>query len=486
MGAQLAGVAAIAALAVIVGALAAIQPLLPLLLIALAGVVALAFAAPVANLVALVLITTIVPFGLQNRFGLGVGPGLLPSDALLLAGMCWAGIVLLGKRLAFRQLVVVGAVMAFILIAGLQFMHGLALGYGASQVGYELRPELALGTALIAIPILMDEHARRRLWSGLLVVGLVLGVWGIAQWVLAIPEIGESGAGVREGVRLTSEGKGQIQGGLYGFPIAVLLSFAVLATGKVRSGPVRMALLAVFSLNLASLLLTYERTFWVATVLALCFVALKAGRARRLRTFVWLGAAAVLLFAALSTIAPAELTAARERLLSLGQYDSDDSVRIRILESRHALTEIGEHPLVGSGLGATIFYGRPWQSVPATSEWYIHNGYLWLAWKLGIPAALLFFLLLGWTVAARRRAREEPLLRAVRIGSQAAVLALLIVSVTFPSFTALAITPTIGLLVAIALCMPPTGRGPDGATTPAEGRTSAPLPSAPQVAPVAS
>ena len=89
----------------------------------------------------------------------------------------------------------------------------------------------------------------------------------------------------------------------------------------------------------------------------------------------------------MAVAAPRDLTAARERLLSLGNYGSDLSVRYRLTESRHVIDEIRAQPLVGSGLGATILWGRAYEGVRPSTESFAHNGYLWLAWKLGAPAA---------------------------------------------------------------------------------------------------
>jgi O-antigen ligase len=224
----------------------------------------------------------------------------------------------------------------------------------------------------------------------------------------------------------------------------------------VRAVSIRIAVLAVMGLNVVAMLLTYERTFWVATALALAFVALKAGRLQRAKAvLIGLGAIALTL-ATLATLAPREFTAARERLLSLGQYASDSSVRERVVESRHVLDRIAAHPIVGSGLGASIWWGRPWESVAPRSNTYAHNGYLWLAWKLGLPAAILLSALLVAAVLRRGPPTGGPLFHAVRNGAQAGLLLLLVAMVTFPSVNSLAITPTIGLLLAI--CAAPRAR----------------------------
>ena len=123
-----------------------------------------------------------------------------------------------------------------------------------------------------------------------------------------------------------------------------------------------------------------------------------------------------------STFAPGALSAASERLLSLNQYGSDDSVRYRLQEGRHVIDKIQAHPFVGWGLADEIFYGLPWLQTPPTAESFAHNGYLWLSWKLGIPGALLLFAVIAWAIAARPPPGLDPLAR-VRAPGRAGVAA---------------------------------------------------------------
>ena len=459
--AQTAASGGVILLAVLVGVLSAVSPLLAVALAATAAVLALAFFAPTTHLTLFVLVTAIVPFGLQNR----AGAGLIPSDALLLSGLLAGGLRLLQMPLDRRRAAVVAMMGVFFLIAAVQVLHGLQDGRSIAQVGFEFRVLLGFGTLLMAMPLLLTPEGRQRVGVGLLVAGLVLGVWGLAQWLLNIPEIDESGIGVRAGVNFTTSGTGQLQGGLYSFPVAVILAAATLVMGRVRSWRIRMLLIAVLVLNVVSLVLTFERTFWVATAVGFALIAVKAGAAQRLRAVLQGAIVSVLLFGAFMTVAPAQVTTARERLLSIREYRQDDSVRIRLLESHHAMAQIKQRPIVGSGLGATIFIGRPWQQVRATSEWYIHNGYVWLAWKVGIAAAMLLFIVLAWAVVARASPSGDALFDALRAGSQAALLTLLISSFTFPTFNGLSITGTMGVLAAIAFtCRPPNPRSkPDQA-----------------------
>jgi hypothetical protein len=438
---------------VVCGALVVVQPLL---LLALAGgvlLIGVSFLPPVPLLVLYVCLTAIVPYGVQNSFGIGGGsgsPGLLLSDVLLLAGLVRAVPVLLRLRLPGRVRLVAAAVAAFLVVAFVQFVRGVLLGRSPSTAGAELRVLMGFGAVLIALPILADEKQRKQLVRMLPAVGLAVGVWGVLQWVFQIEFSGAGDSGVQEGVRFATSGRGQLQGGLFAFPVAALMALAGLMSDEVRSLRSRLVLLAIVALNLVSLLLTYERTFWVATTLAAAVLVAKAGGSQRLRA-VTAGAGVVLLaLALLSTLAPDTLAAARERLLSLSQYGSDDSVRFRVTETEHVAREIAARPVTGSGLGATIFFGRPWDRVPPESLTFAHNGYLWLMWKLGLPAAALvlvpFIVAVGWF----RRPSDGSATAALGNGCRAALLALAVASVTFPSFNQLSITPTLGLLIALS------------------------------------
>lgn len=437
--------------AAVFGALVAVKPLFAVALIGAGGIVALAFLLPVAHLTLILGVTAIVPYGIQNEYGIVGGSGLVLSDALILVGLLRALLILVREPIEPRRTLAMAAVGAMLAIAALQAVRGWDYGAGIGQVGYEFRVLLGWATIAIAIPILPDRASRERLFKGMLAVGIAVGVYGLLQYFELLTFFAEGQAGLREGVRFTSSGKGQIQGGLFAFPVGVLIGFAVLTSGAVRSRAAQLALLALVGLNAIGLLLTYERTFWLATVLALAFILLRAGFAQRLRVIALTVGLVIVVAPVLSTVAPGALSAAAERLLSLNQYGSDDSVRYRLQEGRHVIEKIERHPLVGWGLADEIYYGLPWLQTPPTAEAFAHNGYLWLAWKLGIPAALLLFAVIGWAVVARPPPTIDPLYRAVRLGAQAALLVMLVVSITFPSFSALNITAVGGTLLAICL-----------------------------------
>jgi hypothetical protein len=433
---------------------AASQPKLLLGAGAAACVLVLAFRMPVLNLGLLLFLTAVVPFEVLNRFSVGGGidsPGLLASDLFLLAGLAWAALAVPRLTLDRRRYLYLLAMLAFLLLVLVQVAHGLRLGYVTNTVGQEGRVLLGFGTFLIALPLLAHGPSRRRLEGALVLVALLLGSWGMLQWVGHFSFGAAGDVGVRSGVRLTSGGVGQLQGGQFGFPVALIGCFAVLAFGSIRSGLSKAALLAAIALNAASCLVTFERSFWLDALLGLAFVLLTGPSPRRLKVLVTVLAVGLLALGGLTLFSPATLTTASQRLQSIGSYESDSSVRYRVVESGFVYKRIQARPLEGSGLGATIFWGQPWAQVRPKSAHYAHDGYLWLAWKLGLPAAALLVAMLLIAPLSRKRPDEEPLSLALRRGAQGAIAGLLLATITFPSFSQLSIAPAIGLLLALAV-----------------------------------
>ena len=450
--------------AALFGAMIAVKPAFALALLGITAIVTIAFLWPTVLLTLILFVTVIVPYGIQNQYGFAGGEGLVLSDALILVGLLRALMILVREPIVPRRTLAMAAIGGMLLIAGLQAVRGFVYGADLGQVGYEFRVLLGWSTVAITIPLLRDRASRDRLFKGLMVMGIAVGIYGLMQYFEFLTFFAEGQAGLREGVRFTSGGKGQIQGGLFAFPIGVLVGFAVLTSGAVRSRAGKVVLMGLVGLNAIGLLLTYERTFWVATFLGLGFIAVRAGFAQRLRVVALVVGLVLVLAPAMSAIAPGALAAASERLLSLNQYGNDDSVRYRLQEGRHVVDKIQGHPLVGWGLADEVFYGLPWLQAPPKAETFAHNGYLWLAWKIGIPGALLLFAVIGWAIVARPPPGADPLYRAVRLGAQASLILMAVINITFPSFSALNITAVGGVL--LAMCLGSRGpRGGHAATT---------------------
>ena len=445
LGARLA-VASLGALAIPAGAIAVQQPRFALGLVVAGLAVLFAFRAPVAHLLGLIALTAIVPLDVQARFGSGgsvAAAGILPSDVLLLAGLARTLVVLPRQPLSRGASVAAGLTVIFLIAATLQLLHALALGRPISGVGGEFRALLGFGALVVALPILADAAARRRLLAGLAWLGLGLGLWGIVQFALHLRFM-DVGVPIDPGSFQTA---GRVVG-LFAFPVAATLALAVLTGGEARSVGVRTLLAGVVITNLLAVVLTFERTFLLVTLIGFGLVFVRGTSGQRTRLALWTPVALVLTGLVFALLAPAALSAYGDRLLSVTSVKTDPAVHYRVVESRLVAHEVLSRPIVGSALGATILIGRPGTNVAPAPRRHAENGYLWLAWKVGIPAALAMCALLALAMAAPRRRWEEPAGAVLRRGCQAALAAVAIASFSFPSFNQTGITALMGVLAA--------------------------------------
>jgi O-antigen/teichoic acid export membrane protein len=456
---RLAVVGLIAA-AVTAGTIAAREPHAAAAVVAvgLAGV--MAFRAPVAHLLALVALTAIVPLAVQARFGSGgsiESAGVLPSDVLLLTGLARALLVLPHQPLRRLSSVVAVLTAVFLLASGLQLLHGVALGRLISGTGGEFRALLGFGALLVALPVLANPTQRRRLLGGLTWLALALGVWGIVQFAahLRFYELDEP---IASGSFLTA---GRVIG-LFAFPVAAIVAAAVLTGPPRRRHGARALLYGVVMANSAAVVLTFERTFVLVTLVGFGLVFLRAVARQRIRLVLTVPAALACTALALAVAAPAATSAYWARLSSISTARSDPAVVYRVEESRLVAEQIRERPLDGSALGATILIGRPGTNRAPVPRRHAENGYLWLAWKVGIPAALLMCALLALAVVAPRPRQEDDSGVVLRRGCQAALAAVSIASLTFASFNQIGITVVMGVLAAFCVSGPslPAARHP--------------------------
>jgi O-antigen ligase/polysaccharide polymerase Wzy-like membrane protein len=437
-----------AAVCVVALAFGLLVPIAPLKAFLGLAIVPLAFLAPFGSLSVLIALTVLVPFEIQDSFSVIGGrerPGLLVVDLVMVLSLIRLAWLVVRRKLAIDLQLLAGSVTALLCAAALAF--GIASGADMSEAGHEARRMvLGVGTFLIAWPLLQARRNRRRLAWLLLAVGVALGLWGLYQWFFSVG-FTWSDVGVRPGVDEQSTGRGQLKGGMAAYPVAVILAWSVLISGHVRRDATKCALAAIILLNGVCLAVGYERTMWATTAGACLLLVLAAGPAAR-RMALRFALLALSVTGVLAVAAPGEARAVIERLMSVLHYSTDDSYLYRMIESRNVIGLITQRPITGSGFGATVTWGAEDQFGTVTTS-YAHNGYLWLAWKIGIPAAVLFLVLLGGALFKRSVSAETDYWRAMRRGSQAALLALLLINAMFATFSILGVTALMGLLVAV-------------------------------------
>lgn len=447
-----AATAAALGLAAAGGVLVAQSPRMAAALVVAAAGLALALRAPVAHLLLTLTVTIIVPLSVQSRFGSGGSAdaaGAIPSDLLLLGGLLRVALVLPGVPLDRRAARALGLVAAVVALTLVQLVHAVRLGRAVSGLGAEARVLMSLAVFAMALPLLQDPASRRRLLAGTLVLGAVLGAWGVLQAVGHLSFDSPPDAAATSSRSFMTAGRTV---GMYAFPVAALGALAVLAAGGARTRLVRGVLAATALLNLVALMLTYERTFYGALAAGFVVLVVRLRPGQRARLVAAAGVAGLLAAGAVAVAAPSLLHATADRLASVTSYQSDPSVGYRVVESHLVAQQVRRHPVTGNALGAAIMIGRPGTTRPIAPRRYAENGYLWLAWKLGLGGLLAVVALLAHGIAGRRLPHAAgALAHGLRAGAQAGLMAVAVATFFFGSFANLSVTPLVGLLAALSV-----------------------------------
>lgn len=420
-------------------------PVSPWDAVAVLLLILLGLAAPTAAVGIILAITLLVPWNLQDQFQIfGGGPGergVSFVDALLLVALVRTGWMVIRRRIDFDVPMLLGTIVSGALVAAT--LWGMARGANVSDAANEGRRVLfASGTFLLAWPLLRDVAARRVIMRWLVGIGLALAIWGLVQYLFDVGYTGTGDVGVRGG--LASK---QLQGGMYAYPVVVIIAWAALVTGAARTTRDKVLSGAVLALNTVCVMLTLERTLVLASALGCGFVVIVAGARAGGPALKW-GAGMVGLLVMGAVVAQTHTRSALDRMALIGDLGSDNSYTHRIIEANLVGGQIADHPILGSGFGAAVSWAGQNKFASGTTT-FADLGYHWLAWKVGLPLAALIVVLILLAVFRRTRGFEGADWHALRMGARGALLALLVIAVLFGVFNALNITAAIGLLVAV-------------------------------------
>ncbi len=400
---------------------------------------------------------------------LPIGGGIeLPDIALLgLTAVSFVRNLKRGQAVLPRSWVLV----PFVALSWLAiFSAALSVLLRAVEVSWALSELRGIAYYATLLLVMWNIHERAqlvRLLGGLYLIGLfIVMIMLIQQFVGPVPLfagqdntawqiIGQSGGGI---TRIRP-------------PAHVLLYFiSILAFVQAAFArhPFTKALLfglAVF-LNLA-LLLTFTRSQWVASGLAMTGALLVFPRAAR-ATLIVMGAAG-LLAGGLLFVAQRDqfetfvsevnfATPLVERIESIFELDetlNSYSAQTRYFQTYAALDSIEANPVLGVGLGNAY---RGLTAAEANSRYtrflrFIENSYLYLTTKMGIPALLIFgalivtALLSGWRSFHRAR---DPLLRGVSLACVMSLAGLVVWAFNHPLFMLPEYTIMVGVIVGIS------------------------------------
>ncbi len=196
----------------------------------------------------------------------------------------------------------------------------------------------------------------------------------------------------------------------------------------------------IFSLGLtvfffSCLVATFSRSFWAATMMSLGMLYFFSRARQRAKILVMsLIGVVIAIFGILTFVgedkAELFLVMLQTRFESIFSPTKSVSLEARGSESAELVKLIPESPMLGFGFGATFMFYDPIFNTYAVGN-FIHNGYLYLAFKLGIPTALLFLaglIIHLWRAIPLFRRVHDPLLRYALMVSFACLCAELMVS----------------------------------------------------------
>ena len=250
------------------------------------------------------------------------------------------------------------------------------------------------------------------------------------------------------------------------FPGETIIAIGfIVKTIQVFSGPIRFKRISdlfLWALLGIALIVTFNRNYWIATIVAiLIFMVISSSKIRqqfiRWSTLVALATLIILvpIYFSPQNKAGDLLVASVDRFSSLFQIDTFQSVetstfRWRDFEYEHAIDVVAKHPITGLGLGANyrpFLFGYDHQNFDGRN--YIHNGHLGYMYQTGLLGYGLLlmvsavFLYRGFKL---RRQIEDENLHAVILGFTLSYLGILIGSVTTPIFNGLDAIPLIGMM----------------------------------------
>ena len=372
------------------------------ILIGLAGVIYLLVAwmmPEIALLSVLILTSTIIDINSLPSVPIGFGHLIIsdfllfiPIGIIIFRGVAKTGFTFVHTALDLPLLVFYITAILSTAIA-IYIFHTVTLNQSLGEV----RDVSFYLTFFVVTNMIRDERRLRRLWNGIILITVIVALAMIAQYILgdSVPilpgrvETLGTGAAISYGVtRVLPPGQSLV---LVVF-ITQLVSLIINRSQANLTGK----LIQVFVLGFA-VLLTFNRSFWVATGLALLVVVVLISVREKVRFLrmaflvISFGAIVLVPVSILMKDQAAELfSGAVNRLATIFNPNTlnESSIVYRDIEDAYALPEIVSHPLIGMGLGS---YYRPFDSridFTRYPSWdrkaYIHNGHLWVLLKTGL------------------------------------------------------------------------------------------------------
>jgi O-Antigen ligase len=374
--------------------------------------------------------------------------GVLPLELLTLLILVAVGIDVLRRR----ELLLPEPLTVPLLALVLAIVFGLTVGHFGGAGGSDMLAALRTLLYLVIFPLVVVNvvrtRAQLRTALGILIaLALVKAVIGVASVVggfgLASPEPGGA-----ETILTYYESTANW-----------LLTLFILGFAAALAAGARLPwwAWATAPLALASLVLSYRRSFWIGTAVGFVLVVLlgsgRFGRRVMLPLLAVVGVGLALTLSGHVVTEQQSPLIKRAQSLDPTKLKTNKEDRYRLDERRNVLADIGEHPITGVGIGNGWAERYPVSVAREGARNYVHFVALWYWLHLGILGLAAYLWIFGAAIVAGFKLWKrgpEPWLRAIGLGFVGSLAALMIAETT-ASFTGIELRATVVIGAALGL-----------------------------------
>lgn len=293
----------------------------------------------------------------------------------------------------------------FMLIGLIGFVNAATGETGFHLAGKEARYFFVYLIFFSVLALDYNEKNIKYITQSIIVLALVTAIFSVLQVV-----VGERIAFLFGKVStlntLDSDVEGITRVGSGGLATINLAFFVILSVMLIKITNKNILLLLVL---FAALFVSFNRGTWVSIILALIVIMPFIGKELRLKSIKIMSVlgvlmAAIFVFGIWGVLGGkvqgyAEAGVARFSSLLPGQIENDGSTMDRFKEADTVFTKYLNKPIMGYGLGAVtqdrmVVRGEQGEKVKQESWGYVHNGYLYVLFKLGAVGLIVFLVMI--------------------------------------------------------------------------------------------
>jgi O-antigen ligase len=194
------------------------------------------------------------------------------------------------------------------------------------------------------------------------------------------------------------------------------------------------------SVTIAALVTTFSRTFWVILIFALIVMFLFQPIKKKIKMIIYVGLISTVLIGAVYIVAKDNLkivfTYVEKRLKSSTKGKKDISLQSRLSEWRSVHQQMEYKWLAGNGLAKKFSFYNPITEITKHTS-IIHNGYIYFAYRTGIPLTLIYFFFFSYYFYKSfilLRLVKDPFFKVMIVATFGSILSMYIINLTSSQF----------------------------------------------------